>query len=198
MANPDGLLAIGGNLTVKRLLDAYSSGIFPWYEESQPVLWYSPDPRMVLFPDKLKISKSMKQVLRKKSFGVTFNENFETVINSCSTVQRNGQSGTWITSDLKETMFKLHKLGIAQSVEVWEDEVLVGGLYGVYLKDKGVFCGESMFSKVSNASKFGLIKLVERLKGEGLRIIDCQVYTEHLDSLGAEEIPRNEFLQFLK
>ncbi len=198
MANPDGLLAIGGNLSVKRLLDAYCSGIFPWYEESQPVLWYSPDPRMVLFPHKLKVSKSMKQVLRKKPFRVTFNQNFEAVIHNCSTAPRDGQTGTWITEDLNEAFLKLHRLDIAQSVEVWEDEILVGGLYGIYLKEKGVFCGESMFTKVSNASKYGFIALVEKLKGEGLRIIDCQVYTNHLDSLGAEEIPRKIFLQYLK
>jgi len=198
MANPDGLLAIGGNLSVKRLLEAYCNGIFPWYEEGQPVLWYSPDPRMVLFPEKLKISKSMKQVLRKKIFRVTFNENFEAVINNCSTVLRNGQRGTWITADLKEALLKLHQLDIAQSVEVWQDEVLVGGLYGVYLKEKKVFCGESMFSKVSNASKFGFISLVNRLKSEGIRLIDCQVYTAHLESMGAEEIPRSEFIKYLK
>lgn len=198
MANPDGLLAIGGNLSVKRLLDAYCNGIFPWYEESQPVLWYSPDPRMVLFPEKLKISKSMKQVLGKGQFRVSFNENFDAVIDNCSAIPRDGQSGTWITSELKEAMLKLHKLGIAQSVEVWEGGVLVGGLYGVYLQDKSVFCGESMFSTVSNASKFALIKLVERLKKEGLKLIDCQVYTPHLESLGAEEIPRREFLKYLK
>lgn len=198
MANQDGLLAIGGNLSVKRLLDAYCNGIFPWYEESQPVLWYSPDPRMVLIPDKLKISKSMKQILRKKPFKVTFNENFEAVINTCSTVSRNGQRGTWITKELKEGFLKLNKLNIAQSVEVWQDEVLVGGLYGIYLKEKGVFCGESMFTKVSNASKYGFIALVEKLKSEGLRIIDCQVYTTHLYSLGAKEIPRSEFLKYLK
>ena len=198
MANSDGLLAIGGKLSVKRLLDAYCNGIFPWYEEFQPVLWYSPDPRMVLFPDQLKISRSMKQLLRKKPFRVTFNENFEAVINNCSSVPRNGQSGTWITQDLKEAFQKLHKLNIAQSVEVWQDDILVGGLYGIFLKEQGVFCGESMFTKVSNASKYGFITLVEKLKAEGLRIIDCQVYTQHLDSLGAEEISRKEFLKYLK
>lgn len=179
-------------------MDAYCNGIFPWYEEFQPVLWFSPDPRMVLFPNGLKISKSMRKVLRQNTFRVTFNENFEAVINNCSSVPRDGQSGTWITRDLKEAFLKLHKLNIALSVEVWKDEVLVGGLYGVYLKEKGVFCGESMFSKVSNASKFGLIKLVDRLKTDGLKLIDCQVYTAHLESLGAEEISRNEFIKFLK
>lgn len=198
MANPDGLLAIGGNLSVKRLLDAYCNGIFPWYEEGQPVLWYSPDPRMVLFPEKLKISKSMEQIIRKKKFRVTFNENFEAVINNCSTVPRDGQSGTWITSDLKEAFLKLNKLSIAQSVEVWQDEVLAGGLYGIYLKEKKVFCGESMFTKVSNASKFGFISLVNKLKLDGLKLIDCQVYTAHLESLGAEEISRSQFLKYLK
>ncbi len=196
-ANEDGLLAIGGDLSVKRLLDAYNHGIFPWYEASQPVMWWSPDPRMVLFPEKLKISKSMKQILRQDRFSVTFNQDFEAVINKCAAVKREGQNGTWITAEMKNAYLELFHLGIVQSVEVWQNGELVGGLYGVYLKEKKVFCGESMFTTVSNASKFGFIKWVEQLKLEGVKLIDCQVYTAHLESLGAEEISRNEFLEFL-
>lgn len=197
-ANEDGLLAIGGNLSVKRLLDAYNKGIFPWYDASQPVMWWSPDPRMVLFPENLKISKSMKQVLRKNKFRVTFNENFEAVINNCAAIEREGQYGTWITTEMKNSFLKLHKLGIANSVEVWQDEELVGGLYGIYLKEKKMFCGESMFARESNASKVGFIKWVKHLKEEGVKIIDCQVYTSHLESLGAEEISRKEFVKYLR
>ena len=198
MANEDGLLAIGGELTVKRLLDAYCHGIFPWYEASQPVLWYSPDPRMVLFPEDLRVSKSMKKLIEKVSFRVTFNENFEEVINNCALISRPGQKGTWITPALKAAFLKLHRLGIAQSVEVWQENKLVGGLYGMYLRDKKVFCGESMFAKVSNASKYGFIKWVDHLRAEGIKLIDCQVYTAHLESLGAQEVSRKEFLKYLE
>ncbi len=197
-ANEDGLLAIGGELSVKRLLDAYNHGIFPWYDDSQPVIWWSPDPRMVLFPEKLKVSSSMKQLLKKKEFEVSFDENFEEVISNCAKIKREGQRGTWITQEMIDAYSELHNLGYARSVEVWQGCKLVGGLYGIYLKEKKIFCGESMFALVSNASKFGFIKLVEKLKFEGLRLIDCQVYTKHLESLGAEEIPRNEFLKYLK
>ncbi|MFN4761812.1 leucyl/phenylalanyl-tRNA--protein transferase [Gillisia sp. Q332] len=196
-ANEDGLLAIGGDLSVKRLLDAYNRGIFPWYEASQPIMWWSPDPRMVLFPEKLKISKSMKQIVRQDSFRVSFNQDFEAVINKCAAVKRDGQNGTWITPEMKKAYLELFHLGIVKSVEVWQNEELVGGLYGIYLKEKKVFCGESMFATVSNASKFGFIKWVEQLKLEGVKLIDCQVYTAHLESLGAEEISRNDFLDFL-
>lgn len=194
----EGILAIGGDLSVKRLVKAYNNGIFPWYDNSQPIIWWSPDPRMVLFPDKLKVSKSMRQLLRRNTFRVSFNQKFETVIRNCAGINRNGQNGTWITDELQEAFVELHKLGFAISVEVWQDNDLIGGLYGVYLREKRVFCGESMFSKVSNASKFGFIKLVEKLKEEGVRLVDCQVYTSHLESLGAEEIPRKEFISFLK
>ncbi len=197
-ANEEGLLAIGGDLSVKRLLDAYNLGIFPWYEASRPVMWWSPDPRMVLFPEKLKISKSMRQVLRQDTLKVTFNQDFEAVINKCAAIKRAGQNGTWITAEMKKAYLELFNLGIVQSVEVWQNEELVGGLYGIYLKEKKVFCGESMFAEVSNASKFGFIKWVEQLKLKGVKLIDCQVYTAHLESLGAEEISRNEFLQYLK
>ena len=192
------LLAVGGDLNVQSLIAAYSRGIFPWYDDSQPVLWWSPDPRMVLFPARLKVSKSMKQLLRKDVFKVTYNEDFVQVLENCAKIERPGQDGTWITEEIKAQYKKLHELNIAQSVEVWKDGKIVGGLYGIYLKDKKVFCGESMFAKVSNASKFGFIKLVDKLRKDGVKLIDCQIYTDHLASLGAEEIPRKEFLKFLE
>lgn len=197
-ADQEGLLAIGGDLSVERLKLAYNSGIFPWYSDSQPILWWSPDPRMVLFPGKLKVSKSMKQVLRKNQFRITFNENFKEVLKACATIERPGQDGTWITQDMKAAYLALHMEGIAHSVEVWEGEMLVGGLYGIYLRDKKVFCGESMFSKVSNASKAAFITLVRNLQRDDVRIIDCQIYTPHLESLGAEEISREEFKKYLE
>ncbi|MFZ0488723.1 MAG: leucyl/phenylalanyl-tRNA--protein transferase [Salegentibacter sp.] len=197
-ADEQGLLAIGGELSVERLLRAYERGIFPWYDESQPLLWWCPDPRMVLFPHKLKVSKSMKSLLRKEAFRVTYNQDFEGVIGNCAEIRRKGQHGTWITPGIKQAYLDLHRLGIAVSVEVWQDNRLVGGLYGIYLKEKKVFCGESMFTKVSNASKYGFIKLVEKLRENGVELIDCQVYTAHLESLGAEEIPREDFLKYLE
>lgn len=190
-------MAFGGDLSSKRLIAAYNHGIFPWYDSSQPILWWSPDPRMVLFPEKLRISKSMKQVLKKGIFEVTFNKDFKKVIENCATAPREGQAGTWITPKMQQAFKELHRLGLAQSVEVWQENELVGGLYGIYLQEKKVFCGESMFAKKSNASKFGFIKLVQRLQKEGVKMIDCQVYTDHLASLGAEEIPRSEFLKYL-
>ena len=197
-ADQEGLLAIGGDLSVERLKLAYNSGIFPWYSDSQPILWWSPDPRMVLFPGKLKVSKSMKQVLRRNQFRITFNQNFKEVLKACATIERPGQDGTWITQDMKAAYLALHMEGIAHSVEVWEGEMLVGGLYGIYLRDKKVFCGESMFSKVSNASKAAFITLVRNLQRDDVRIIDCQIYTPHLESLGAEEISREEFKKYLE
>lgn len=196
-ANEVGLIAFGGDLSTERLVKAYSSGIFPWYDSSQPILWWSPDPRMVLFPENLKISKSMKQLLKKEIFEVSFNKAFKEVIFNCATVVRKDQDGTWLTSEMQEAYFELHEKGIAQSVEVWKDEKLVAGVYGIFLEDKKIFCGESMFTKVSNASKIGFIKLVQKLQEQGVRLIDCQIYTEHLASLGAEEIPRSEFLKYL-
>lgn len=197
-ASEEGLLAVGGGLSPQRLLDAYSRGIFPWYDSSQPVLWWSPDPRMVLFPENLKISGSMKQLLKKEVFKVTFDKAFSEVVDHCANIKRDGQNGTWITPEMKQAYLQLHELGVARSVEVWQGEELVGGLYGIYLKEKKIFCGESMFAKVSNASKYGFIHLVQKLQEEDLKIIDCQIYTPHLESLGAEEIPRTEFLKFLK
>ena len=195
LAEPDGLLAIGGDLTVERLLLAYKNGIFPWYE-GEHILWWCPDPRFVLFPDELKISKSMKQLIKKEEFQFTINKAFEEVINNCKTIDRKGQEGTWITNEVKKAYILLHKKGIAHSAEVWKDGVLAGGLYGIRLGK--VFFGESMFSKQSNASKYAFIKYSEYLKEEGVEIIDCQVYTEHLESLGARMIPRKEFISLLK
>ena len=195
LVSPEGIIAVGGDLLPERLLLAYRSGIFPWYNQGELIVWYSPDPRMVLFPDKLKVSKSMRSLIRKGMFRITYNQNFEMVIAQCKTVKREGQGGTWITDEMQQAYIALHKLGNAKSVEVWQDDVLVGGLYGVDLGH--VFCGESMFSKVSNVSKIAFIWLVEKLKKENYRLIDCQVYTRHLASLGAEEIPRNEFLKYL-
>jgi len=197
LADAEGLLAVGGDLSVARLLTAYQSGIFPWYEEGQPVLWWSPDPRMVLFPEKIKISKSMRKLFRDEVFQITYNQNFEAVIEECAQIKRDGQNDTWITDAMVDAYVQLHELGFAHSVEVWQNEELVGGLYGVYLKDKNIFCGESMFTKVSNASKYGFISLVQKLQNEGVRLIDCQVYTQHLESLGGEEILREEFLHYL-
>ncbi len=197
-ANPDGLLALGGDLSVARLLKAYYSGIFPWYDESQPILWFSPDPRMVLFPDRLKVSKSMRQLLRKEYFDVTFSTDFRNVIKNCASIHRSNQTGTWITSTMQKAYIELYKKGYVISTEVWFNEELVGGLYGIWLADKKIFCGESMFSKMSNASKYGFIKLVELLQQKGVKLIDCQVYTAHLASLGAQEISRNRFMEYLK
>lgn len=196
-ADSVGLLAFGGDLSAQRLMSAYNHGIFPWYDSSQPVLWWSPDPRMVLFPKNLRISKSMRQIIKKNVFEVTFNQEFPQVIKNCATAPREGQEGTWITPGMLKAYIELHHLGYAESVEVWQEQELVGGLYGIYLRDKNVFCGESMFTKKSNASKFGFIRLVQKLEAEGVTLIDCQIYTEHLASLGAEEIPRSEFLKYL-
>ncbi|MFH4963527.1 leucyl/phenylalanyl-tRNA--protein transferase [Gaetbulibacter sp. M235] len=190
----EGLLAVGGDLSVNRLIEAYSKGIFPWFSQGEPILWWSPDPRFVLFPEKLKVSKSMRQVLRNKNYTITINKDFMSVIKECSLIQRDGQPGTWITDDMIEAYVQLHKMGYAKSVEVWKNDQLVGGLYGVDLNN-GVFCGESMFAKESNASKVGFITFIQNTN---YKLIDCQVYTQHLESLGAEDISREEFLQHLK
>lgn len=192
-ATKDGLLAIGGDLSVERLLLAYKLGIFPWYGEGDPILWWSPNPRFVLFPDKLKISKSMKQLLRNSDVTITINTAFKEVITACSKVKRNGQPDTWITENMMEAYIKLHELGYSKSVEVWREHTLIGGLYGIDLNN-GVFCGESMFSKESNASKLAFVTFVQNTN---YKLIDCQVYTKHLESLGAEEMPRDVFLKFL-
>ncbi|HET8854329.1 MAG TPA: leucyl/phenylalanyl-tRNA--protein transferase [Salinimicrobium sp.] len=196
-ADQSGLVAVGGDLSSQRLKEAYYRGIFPWYEASQPVLWWSPDPRMVLFPEKLRISRSMQQLLKKDAFKVTFNKDFAAVIANCASAPRSGQNGTWITLEMQKAYKDLFRQGLVTSAEVWQGEELIGGLYGILLHDKRIFCGESMFSRQSNASKFGFIKLVENLISQGIRLIDCQMYTEHLKSLGAEEIDREEFLKYL-
>ena len=194
-ASEEGIIAIGGDLSVERLLLAYRSGIFPWFNEGEPIVWYSPDPRMVLFPEKLKVSKSMKQLIKSDKFTVTFNKDFEGVIANSKDIYREGQGGTWITKEMQQAYINFHKQGYAKSVEVWQNDELVGGLYGIDLGS--VFCGESMFSKISNTSKLAFIMLVESLKRQQYKLVDCQVYTDHLASLGAEEIPRSEFLKYL-
>lgn len=194
-ADPDGLLAVGGDLSVARLLLAYNNGIFPWFNDDEDViLWWSPNPRFVLFPERLKISKSMSKFLRNKEFTVTLNKDFESVILECSQAKRSGQAGTWITDEMIKAYTKLHHLGYAISVEVWQNEILVGGLYGIDLGN-GVFCGESMFAKVSNASKVAFITFIQNTN---YKLIDCQVYTPHLASLGAEEMDRSKFMEYLR
>jgi leucyl/phenylalanyl-tRNA--protein transferase len=195
LASRDGLLAIGGDLSVERLLLAYNHGIFPWFSEGEPIMWWSPNPRFVLFPDKLKISKSMQQVLRSNKFEVTTNQDFENVIRNCQHVKRTGQNSTWITEDIISSYTELHKLGVAHSVEVWENKKLVGGLYGLIMGK--CFFGESMFSTVSNASKTGFISFVKQLQAQDFQLIDCQIHSEHLESLGAEMITRKKFLALL-
>ena len=196
MANSEGLLAVGGDLRYERLMAAYHRGIFPWYGEDTPILWWSPDPRFVLYPIKLKVSKSMKQVLNKGKFNITFDTAFEQVIRSCKTTPRPDQDGTWITDEVVESFLRAHHKGTGHSVEVWENGMLVGGLYGLCIGK--VFYGESMFSNVSNASKAGFITLVREMKKRGIELIDCQVYTRHLESLGAELIHRDRFLAQLE
>jgi leucyl/phenylalanyl-tRNA--protein transferase len=191
----DGLLAIGGNLQVERLLLAYRSGIFPWYDDEVP-MWWCPDPRFVLFPSQLKVSKSMKQLLKYNAFEFRIDSDFSTVINNCRHTPRNGQDGTWINDDVVDAYTQLHEMGYAHSAEAWHEGTLVGGLYGIRMGN--VFFGESMFSHRSNASKYAFIKYVQQLASEGVQLIDCQVYTEHLESLGAGMIPRENFIQLLK
>ena len=192
LAEPDGLLAVGGDLSTDRLLLAYQNGIFPWYSDDTPILWYSPHERFVLFPDELKISKSMRQVLRSGKQKVTVDTCFNDVITACSTAPREGQDGTWIVPDMIAAYNRLHAKGYAHSIEVWQGDDLVGGLYGVHVGD--VFCGESMFSRVSNASKTALIYLCNT---GPYKLIDCQVHTGHLESLGARMISREQYMDVL-
>ena len=196
LAEEDGLLCIGGDLSGERLLLAYSLGIFPWYSEGYPILWWSPDPRLVLFPQELKISRSLRQTLRKNVYEITFDTAFPEVVANCGTIDRKKDKGTWITAEMLEAYIQLHHAGIAHSVESWLDGELAGGLYGVALG--GVFFGESMFSKRSNASKVAFATLVSRLVQWNFRLVDCQVTTTHLINFGAREIPRSEFMQRLK
>ncbi|MGF2412166.1 leucyl/phenylalanyl-tRNA--protein transferase [Ferruginibacter sp.] len=195
MADEDGLLAIGGNLSTDRLLLAYKNGIFPWYNEDEPICWWCPNPRFVLFPKEIKISKSMQTVLNNGSFRFTINKAFDKVIAGCKTITRKEQEGTWIQQEVIEAYTKLHQLGFAISAEAWQQGELVGGLYGVLLGN--IFFGESMFSKKSNASKFAFINLVKHLQKQNIKLIDCQVYTAHLESLGARMIDRKLFCEIL-
>jgi leucyl/phenylalanyl-tRNA--protein transferase len=195
MADEDGLLAVGGDLSRARLLHAYRNGIFPWYE-TKYILWWCPDPRFVLFPEELKISSSMKQLLKKQSFEFSINRDFNAVISHCKAISRRGQDGTWITEEMRNAFNDLHAAGYAHSAEVWLNGELAGGLYGIRLGK--IFYGESMFSRFSNASKYAFIRYMEQLKTEGVELIDCQVYTSHLESLGARMISRKQFLNLIK
>ena len=192
----EGVLAIGGDLSTERLLLAYTNGIFPWFEAGEPILWWAPSERMVVNPQDYKVKKSLRNILNQNLFKITFNQDFEAVIKNCQQVNRAGQQGTWITNDMIEAYCKLHQEGHAMSIEVWQDDNLVGGLYGIDLGS--VFCGESMFSKVSNASKVAFIKLIEYLKENNYRLLDCQVHNDHLEKLGAFEITRDAFMKILK
>jgi len=197
LADPNGILAVGGDLSPERLLLAYEWGIFPWFNPNEPILWWSPDPRFVLFPDELRISKSMRPYFNQRKFEVTFDKEFERVIRACQQIKRDKQlGGTWITEDMVQAYCKLHELGYAHSVEVWQEGELVGGLYGISLGK--VFFGESMFTTVSNASKFGFISLVRQLKAWDFKLIDCQQKTRHLASLGARSVDRGLFLEYLE
>ena len=195
-ADEDGLLAIGGDLSTETLLLAYRSGIFPWYNEDEPICWWSPDPRFVLFPGELMISKSMRAIVKHNNFEFTVNKAFEEVIQNCKTISRKGQPGTWISPEVQKAFTRLHLLGHAHSAEAWLGGQLAGGLYGVRIGN--IFFGESMFSSVNNASKFAFISYVQQLQKENVQLIDCQVYTTHLESLGARMISRREFVEILK
>lgn len=196
LREPDGLLAVGGDLAPERILSAYRQGIFPWFSPGQPILWWSPDPRAVLLPEKLKVSRSLRKTINKGGFQVTFDTAFEQVIRACATTPRRGQPGTWITGEMQQAYIKLHRMGYAHSAESWSGDELVGGLYGLRLGR--VFYGESMFSRRTDASKVAFVHLVRKLQEEGVMLIDCQVTTDHLLSLGAEEIPRRRFIELLQ
>ncbi len=192
----EGLLAVGGDLSVERLLIAYKSGIFPWYSDGDPILWWSPDPRLVLFPEELRISKSLARLIKKKRFTVTFDQAFDDVIYNCARIKRSYGEGTWITPEMLKAYCRLHQCGHAHSVEAWHADKLVGGLYGVSIGR--AFFGESMFSHESNSSKVAFVKLVQTLRSKRFELIDCQVKTDHLMRFGAREIPRKVFLEKLK
>jgi leucyl/phenylalanyl-tRNA--protein transferase len=195
LAEKDGLLAVGGDLSKKRLVLAYSMGIFPWYSEGFPILWWSPDPRLILIPEELTLSRSLRQVIKKNMFKVTMDTAFEEVIRNCAEAPRKKNEGTWITEDMIEAYIRLHHSGVAHSVESWRNGELVGGLYGVALGK--AFFGESMFSKTSNASKVAFAELVRQLTAWDFTLIDCQVTTNHLISFGAKEVSRDEFMRIL-
>lgn len=192
----EGILAVGGDLSVERLLMAYNNGIFPWFDAEEPILWWAPSERMVVNPNDYKVSKSMRNILNRNIFEVTINKDFKSVIENCQKIERKGQDGTWISDDIIKSYTELHQLGKAKSFEVWQNNELVGGLYGVDLGH--VFCGESMFSKVPNASKVAFVKLIEYLKNNNYKLLDCQVHNDHLEKLGAFEISREVFMMVLK
>lgn len=194
LTEPDGLLAVGGCLSTKRIINAYTQGIFPWYSEGEPILWWSPNPRLVLLPDNLHISKSLKKTLRKQTFQISFDHAFAEVINACA-APRGNEEGTWLTQEMQAAYIRLHNEGHAHSIEVWHQERLVGGLYGIAIGQ--VFFGESMFHRKTDASKVAFISLVQHLTNWGYKLIDCQVQTQHLVSLGAEEITRHQFTSLL-
>ncbi|HUX21508.1 MAG TPA: leucyl/phenylalanyl-tRNA--protein transferase [Spirochaetia bacterium] len=194
-ASEEGIVAVGGNLSPGMLLSAYRQGLFPWYSEGEPILWWSPDPRFILFPGELHVSKRMQRLLRKGAFRISFDTAFGEVITACSTAPRPGQKGTWITKEVIEGYNRLHQLGYAHSVEAWNEDGIAGGLYGIWLGS--IFFGESMFSRVPNASKSALVALVSLLEGQDLKFVDCQYYTPHLESLGAKNVPRDEFMGLL-
>jgi leucyl/phenylalanyl-tRNA--protein transferase len=196
LADEDGLLAVGGDLSAERLLLAYRSGIFPWYGKDLPILWYCPDPRFVLLPEQLRVSKSMKQVLKRKQFEITCNQSFEGVINNCAAVPRPGQDSTWLIPEMIAAYTELHHLGHAHSVEAWQDGKLVGGFYGIRIGN--CFFGESMFSHVSNASKAAFLTFVQQFKQEGGVLVDCQIHTPHLESLGGTFISLKQFLKLVQ
>lgn len=195
LSEEDGLLAVGGDLSLERLILAYCNGIFPWYNEGEPILWWCPKPRFIIIPEELKISKSMKKIIKKEVFKVTFNNDFEGVINNCKSLREDNGEGTWISDDMKNAYINLFNNGYGMSVESYIDDELVGGLYGV--KIGKCFFGESMFSKVSNGSKIALIALAERLKSEGVIFIDCQMHTQHLESMGGKFVDWSTFKDLL-
>jgi len=195
-ASYEGVLAIGGDLSIERLVLAYANGIFPWYDADEPILWWAPPYRMVVNPAEYKVAKSLRNIINRNSFEVTMNKDFSAVISNCQYVERKGQDGTWITSDIINAYTELHRLGKAKSFEVWQNGKLVGGLYGTDLGH--IFCGESMFSKVPNASKVAFVKLIEYLQQNNYKLLDCQVHNDHLEKLGAFEISRDLFMQILK
>jgi leucyl/phenylalanyl-tRNA--protein transferase len=196
LAEPEGLLAIGGDLTPERLLAAYRQGIFPWYEPGGPILWWSPDPRLILLPSELRITRRLRRTIRQGRFQTRYNTAFGQVIRACAETPREHEDGTWITPEMQQAYIRLHELGHAHCMETWRDGRLVGGIYGVRVGR--CFCGESMFHREADASKVALVALADRLSNEGIGMIDCQVASEHLIRLGAREIPRTRFVQFLK
>ncbi|QNM84688.1 leucyl/phenylalanyl-tRNA--protein transferase [Polaribacter pectinis] len=189
----DGIIALGGDLSNERLIYAYKNGIFPWFSEGDPIVWYCPHERMVLFPEEIKVSKSMRKIINKNEFTITENTAFKEVIYNCKNIERKDGFETWITDDMEQAYISLHKKGIAKSIEIWQNKELVGGLYGLEINN--IFCGESMFSNVSNSSKLAFIHLANN---KNYKLIDCQIYNEHLASLGAKEIDRNLFLRILQ